>query len=197
MMQPPRQIFEIAPRSMFQSYSAAPARISSNPCEYATIFDAYSARRTSSMNASASSTVSASTGPGQLARDGALLGVVRERAGEDGFGDAGDGHAEVQRGLHRPRAGALRAGLVEDDVDERLAGLGIHLAEHLGGDLDQVRLQLARVPLGEHVRDLGGASCRCRGGSGRTPRRSAACRRTRCRCAPSSRSDRRRRGRRA
>ena len=56
MMQPPRQIFEIAPRSMFQSYSAAPARISSKPCEYATIFDAYRARRTSSMNASASAT---------------------------------------------------------------------------------------------------------------------------------------------
>jgi hypothetical protein len=33
MMQPPRQIFETAPRSIFQSYSAAPARISSKPCE--------------------------------------------------------------------------------------------------------------------------------------------------------------------
>ena len=56
------------------------------------------------------------------------------------------------------------AGLVEDDVDERLAGLGIDLAQHLGGDLDQVRLELALVPLGEDVGDLGGASCRCRGG---------------------------------
>src|SRR6187431_731477 len=55
MMQPPRQIFDTAPRSIDQLYSAAPARISSKPCEYATIFEAYSARRTSSMNASASS----------------------------------------------------------------------------------------------------------------------------------------------
>ena len=40
MMQPPRQIFDTAPRSIDQSYSAAPARISSKPCEYATIFEA-------------------------------------------------------------------------------------------------------------------------------------------------------------
>ncbi len=48
------------------------------------------------------------------------------------------------------------AGLVEDDVDERLAGLGVDLAQHLGGDLDEVALELARVPLGEDVGDLGG-----------------------------------------
>ena len=108
------------------------------------------------MNASASSTVSASTGPGSPPETSRCSGWRRQRAGEDGLGDARDGHAEVQRGLHGPRAGALRAGLVEDDVHERLAGRGIHLAEHLGGDLDQVRLQLALVPLGEHVGDLGG-----------------------------------------
>ena len=84
----------------------------------------------------------------------------RERAGEGRLRDAGDGHAERQRGLHGPRAGALGAGLVEDDVDERLAGLGIDLAEHLGGDLDQVRLELARVPLGEDLGDLGGGLAR-------------------------------------
>jgi hypothetical protein len=33
MMQPPRQILLIAPRSIVQPYSAAPARISSKPCE--------------------------------------------------------------------------------------------------------------------------------------------------------------------
>ncbi len=68
--------------------------------------------------------------------------------------DTGD--AEVERGLHRPGTGALGAGLVEDDVDEGLAGLGIHLAQHLGRDLDEVRLELALVPLGEDVGDLGG-----------------------------------------
>ena len=102
------------------------------------------------------STVERLDGAGQVARDRALLGVRRQRPGEDGLGDARDGHAEVERGLHGPRAGALGAGLVEDHVHERLAGRGIHLAEHLGGDLDQVRLELARVPLGEHVGDLGG-----------------------------------------
>ena len=56
------------------------------------------------------------------------------------------------------------AGLVEDDVDERLAGLGVDLPQHLGGDLDEVALELARVPLGEDVGDLGRRSCRCRGG---------------------------------
>ncbi len=108
------------------------------------------------MNASASSTCSASTGPGEVARHGALLGVAGEGPGEHGLGDARDRHAQVQGGLHGPRAGALGSGLVEDHIHERLAGLRVHLAEHFGGDLDQVGLQLALVPLGEHVRDLGG-----------------------------------------
>ena len=109
------------------------------------------------MNASASSTVEPLGGPGQPGGDRALLGVARQRAREHRLGDARHGDAEVERGLHGPRAGALGAGLVEDDVDQRLAGLGVDLAEHLGGDLDEVRLQLAVVPLGEHVGDLGGA----------------------------------------
>ena len=50
----------------------------------------------------------------------------------------------------------LAPGLVEDDVDERLAGRGIRLAQHLGRDLDEVALELAGVPLGEDVGDLGG-----------------------------------------
>ena len=40
MMQPPRQIVAIAPRSMSQPYSALPAVIWSKPCAYATTFDA-------------------------------------------------------------------------------------------------------------------------------------------------------------
>src|SRR6188508_623593 len=141
MMQPPRQIFEIAPRSMFQSYSAAPARISSNPCEYATIFDAYRARRTSSMNASASSTVSPSTGPGSSPETARCSGwEERERANT----------ASAMPETGTPRFSAVCT------VHAPLAGVGIHLTEHLRGDLDQVRLQLALVPLGEHVRDLGG-----------------------------------------
>ena len=115
----------------------------------------------------------------------ALRQRAGQRAGEDRLGDAGDRDAEVERGLHGPAAGALLAGLVDDDVDERLAGRGVDVAQHLGGDLDQERLQVAGVPLGEDVGDLGRARRPGPGGAGRRPRRSAACRRTRCRCAPS------------
>ena len=99
----------------------------------------------------------ASAGPGRSADGLALRALGGEAAGEHGLGDAGRGHAEVEGVLHGPRAGALGAGLVEDDVDERLAGRGIRLAQHLGGDLDEVALELAGVPLGEDVGDLGGA----------------------------------------
>ena len=40
MMQPPRQIVAIAPRSMFQSKFFDASRIMSKPCAYATTFDA-------------------------------------------------------------------------------------------------------------------------------------------------------------
>ena len=96
--------------------------------------------------------------PGQTARHRALLRVARQGPRERGLGDTRDGDAQVEGGLHRPRAGALRSGLVEDDIHQRLARLGIRLAQHLGGDLDEVRLQFAAVPLGEHVGDLGGGA---------------------------------------
>ena len=108
-------------------------------------------------SASAASTVQVVEGPGRSRDTARCPGSTDRLTGEGGLGDARDRHAQVERGLHRPCAGALGAGLVEDDVHERLAGRGVDLAEHLGGDLDQVRLQLAGVPLGEHVGDLGGA----------------------------------------
>ena len=86
--------------------------------------------------------------------------MARQRAGECRLGDPRHRHAEVEGGLHRPRAGALGAGRVEDHVDERLTGRGIHLTEHLGGDLDEIRLELAAVPLGEDVGDLRGRLAR-------------------------------------
>ena len=66
MMQPPRQIRATAPTLMSHPYSAAPAKISSNPCAYATIFDAYNAIRTSSMNPAWSFTSQAPFGPGSF-----------------------------------------------------------------------------------------------------------------------------------
>ena len=125
----------------------------------------------------------------------ALLGVARDAAGEGGLGDAGDRYAEVQRALHGPATGALLLGGVGDHVDERLAGRVVVL-EHRGGHLDQERVEVALVPLAEDARRARPAPWRARCAGRRRPRRSAACRRTRCRCAPSSRSGRRRPARR-
>ena len=103
--------------------------------------------------------------------------------------------AQLQRRRDGPGAGALLRRAIEDDLEHRLAGLGIGLAEDVGRDLDQVRVELAAVPLGEDRLHLGDSSGPARPSSRRRSRRSAACRHTRCRCAASSRSGRRRRDR--
>lgn len=82
------------------------------------------------------------------------VGFGGQAAGEHGFGDAGDRHGEGQCGLHGPGAGALHAGVVDDEVDERLAGLLVDLVQHFGGDLDEVGVEFGLVPLLEHVADL-------------------------------------------
>src|SRR5665647_345836 len=64
MMQPPRQMRAIAPRSMPQPNSALAAAIWSKPWEYATTLEAYSASRTSSMNPSRSATSQVPALPG-------------------------------------------------------------------------------------------------------------------------------------
>ncbi len=56
-----------------------------------------------------------------------------------------------------PFAGALLAGLVENDVDEGFAGLGIGPLEDVGGDLDEEGIQFAFVPVGKDFREFGGA----------------------------------------
>ncbi len=116
--------------------------------------EAYSAWRTSSTNVSGTSTASFLAGEqflGQLA----LLGLGGQRTGEHGLGDARDRGAQLERGDDRPAAGALLACGVHDDVDERLAGLGVDVAEDLGGDFDQEGGELALVPLGEDLGLLG------------------------------------------
>ena len=77
-----------------------------------------------------------------------------EAAGEDGFGDGRSGDAHVEGVGARPLARALLAGGVEDDVDQRDAGLGVLLLEHLGGDLDEEGVQVALVPFFEGGADL-------------------------------------------
>ena len=84
---------------------------------------------------------------------------LRHRAGkgarERRLGDAGGGNPDLGRILNRPRAGSLLGGAVQDDVDEGLARLRIDVLEHVGGDLDEVGIQFAPVPLLEHLADLG------------------------------------------
>ncbi len=45
--------------------------------------------------------------------------------------------------------------MVDDEVDERLAGLLVDLVQHFGGDLDEVGVKLRLVPFTEHVADFG------------------------------------------
>ena len=96
--------------------------------------------------------------PASLAVAGlALRHRARQGPGEGRLGDPGDRHTKIKSVLHRPATGALLLGLVEHDVDEGLAGLGVHMAEHLGGDLDQEGLKITFVPGLEDLADLGGA----------------------------------------
>ena len=90
----------------------------------------------------------------------ALVLLGREAAGEDRLGDQGQRHAQVAGRDDRPLAGPLLAGGVEDQVDHRLAGLGIVEAEDVAGDLDQVAVERPVVPAGEDVVHARPAPCR-------------------------------------
>ena len=94
---------------------------------------------------------------GQVADGGlALVRGPGEGAGEDGFADAGDGNPKVEGGFDGPAAGAFLAGGVDNEVDERLAGFGIHLGEYLGRDVDEVGVEIAGIPGAEDLGDFGG-----------------------------------------
>ena len=116
--------------------------------------EAYSAWRTSSTKLSGIST-SASAPASSSWASSRCSGLRGQCAGEDRFGDARRRGAQLEGGDDRPAAGALLAGGVHDDVDERLAGLGVHVAEDLGGDFDQEGGEVALVPLCEDLRLLG------------------------------------------
>ena len=44
--------------------------------------------------------------------------------------------------------------MVNDQINQRFAGLLIDLMQHFGGDFDQVRVKFGLVPFFEHVADL-------------------------------------------
>ena len=124
-------------------------------------------------------------GPFQFfGRGDAFLLQGRDAAGINRLGHQRDGNAEVLRRDHRPFAGAFLAGGVEDLVHQRPT-VGVLEGEDVAGDFDEVGIQFALVPFGEDLVHLVGASCPGRFSSGCRLRRSAACRRTRCRCGPS------------
>ena len=85
----------------------------------------------------------------------ALRGGGGQRAGEDGFGNTGNRNAEFQSIDGSPAAGALLAGGVHDDVDQRGASLRIFLGQNLGGDFNEVGIKVAGVPFTEYLCDLG------------------------------------------
>ena len=91
-------------------------------------------------------------GPGQLRRC-AEPGVAqgREAAGVNGLGHQRAGHAQVEGQLAHPLARALGPGRVHDGVDQVSARLGIADAEDIAGDLDEVAVQLAVVPIVEDL----------------------------------------------
>ena len=89
-------------------------------------------------------------------RGNAQVPPARQDAGVDRLRDCGDRHAEFERRLGRPAPGSLLLGLVHDLVDQRGAGF-IRLAQNLGGDLYEVGIERARLPVREHIADV---SCR-------------------------------------
>lgn len=145
--------------------------------------------------------------PQLLAGTGTLRLERRQAAGEDGLADERHGLAHVESVDGRPLARALLACRVEDLLDERGAVVVVEV-EDVAGDFDEERVEDALVPLGEDVGDvlvvhleaalhdvvgLGQGSAQRREASCSAcdaPRKSAACHRTRSRCAPSSRSAR-------
>ena len=99
-------------------------------------------------------------GPGVqvgVAHGGAHGRRRRGGPGEGRLGDGGHGHAQLQGGLRGPRAGALLAGLVDDDVDEGPAGGRVDAPQDLGGDVNEVGVEFAVPPGAEDLGDGGHA----------------------------------------
>ncbi len=141
---------------------------------------------------------SAGAGPcsTRLAATRSALSAERMRASTAAL-IVGIGAPTSKRVLARPLAGALLLRLVQDQVDERPARLGVGDAEDRRAVIStRYERSSPRVPLRRRARRAPPAGRPApRDAAGRRPRRSAACRRTRSRCGPSSRSGPRRAGR--
>jgi hypothetical protein len=79
----------------------------------------------------------------------------RQATGKDSLADQGQGLAEIQSGHGSPLSGSLLSSRVQDAIDNVLAGaILLLLAEDVGSDLDQERVQITLVPLGEGISEL-------------------------------------------
>ena len=95
--------------------------------------------------------------PAEFFRGGdALLLHCGDAAGKDRLTDKGDRDALFGGVDQRPFAGAFLAGGVENLLDQRFA-IVVLVGEDISGDLDEVRVEVALVPLGEHLVHLVGA----------------------------------------
>ncbi len=88
-----------------------------------------------------------------LAGGDALIFQRGDAAGIDRLGDEGDGHAHFHGVHHGPLASTLLAGGVEDLVHQ-VGAAGFLVAKDVAGDLDQVAIEHALVPVGKDIVDL-------------------------------------------
>ena len=87
-------------------------------------------------------------GPGELgAGSDALLLLGRKDTRFDGGVDGADDDGVLGGVEQGPLTGAFLAGFVDDEFDDGLAGFGIFLLQGFAGDLDEVALKVALVPL--------------------------------------------------
>ena len=153
MMQPPRHISAMPPKFSFHLYSFArlaqqhvALRVGDDLRGVERAADVLDERLRRSPSNLACSARSRTLGGGD-----ALVLERGEAAREDRLADQRDRHAESSAQMHGPLAGALLAGGIEDLVDQRRRRPRPSW-RRCGGDFDQVAVELALVPLGEHAR---------------------------------------------
>lgn len=91
-----------------------------------------------------------------LAGANTLVFDSTETAGEDGFADQGNGHAEIEGVDSSPLSSTLLAGLVENLLNKGSAVIVVVL-EDVAGDLNQERVQNSLVPLVEDLANFVGS----------------------------------------
>ena len=201
MMQPPFQMRAISFSEMFQLYLSLPARISCSPWAYEQIFEA----------SSASCTACDQRRPCRR-RSGARPGhaadlLARRPPARPSCSTArAPSSAAAMVGMGTPRSSAISAVHLPVPFWPALSwtrstsGLPVSLVlhlQHLGRSARSGTRPAAPGSSWVKISPISGAdSPSAARRAGRRPRRSAACRRIRCRCGPSSRSGPRRRDRR-